>query len=29
VKIPFAATRDYVAGVSATEALYRRAYGLR
>ena len=29
VKIPFAATRDYVAGVRATEALYRRAYGLR
>ena len=29
VKIPFAATRDYVAGVRGTEALYRRAYGLR
>ena len=29
VKIRFAATRDYVAGVRATERLYRRAYGLR
>ena len=29
VKIQFAATRDYVAGVRATEGLYRRAYGLR
>jgi soluble lytic murein transglycosylase len=29
VKIRFAATRDYVASVRATEQLYRRAYGLR